>query len=200
MKKVSPYDAGTTFWYEMIKRIDGAISVSSITNPVIRAMQLTKYNLTEDEFEKIRAAALYEVYCFAAYSSYVAGSRLFVRLLGFDRASWVKFIEGIEKGMRAQVAALPNQEEENFISIEDAAVGSVIRYMQTFTKGDARANVAWILAMDKSTLRETFEEYEENLKEAVSIVTPNGDYPEGLMQWCPDAAAVYNYAVELAVK
>jgi hypothetical protein len=68
MKKVLPYDAGLTFWSEMIKKIDHSIYISSITNPVIRTMQLKKYNLTENDFKIIHATALYEVYCFAAYS------------------------------------------------------------------------------------------------------------------------------------
>lgn len=200
MKNVSNHEKGLSFWSEIIKKIDYAISVSAITNPVIRTMQLKKYNLTEDAFKKMRVAALTEIYCFAAYSSFVAGSRLFVKLLGFNRASWVEFIEGVEQGMRAQVSALPKQEEDFFMSAEDSAYRLVIQYMQTFTKGDAKANVAWILAMDKSTLKETFNEYEDNLKEAVSIVTPDGEYPSDLMQWCPDAATIYNYAAELAAK
>ncbi len=199
MKKVLPYDAGLTFWSEMIKKIDHSIYISSITNPVIRTMQLKKYNLTENDFKIIHATALYEVYCFAAYSSYVGGSKLFVKLLGFDRESWVKFIEGIEKGMRLQITAL-QKKEEWLLSMEDAAYRTVISYMQTFTKGDARANVAWLLAKDKSTLKETFREFEENIKESVSTVTPNGEYPADLMQWCPDAATIYNYAVELTAK
>lgn len=200
LRKLSPNETGKTFWSEMMRKIDNAIAVSAITNPVIHNMLLTRFNLTEENFKKIRDAALYEVYCFAAYCSYVAGSRLFVKLLGFDRSSWVEFIEGIEQGMRARVTALPNRAEEFCISAEEAAYRSVIRYMQVFTKGDARANVAWILSMDKSTLKETFREFEENLEGAVSIITPDGEYPEGLMHWCPDAAAIYNYAVELTAK
>lgn len=200
MKKISNHEKGLTFWSEMSKKIDHAISVSAISNPVIRTMQLRKYNLSEEDFEKIRTAALTEVYSFAAYCSYVAGSKFFVKLFGFDRGSWVEFIEGIEQGMRAKVAALPKAEEDGFMSAEDAAYRLVIQYMQTFTKGDARANVAWVLVTDRGTLKKTFEEFEENMEESVRILLPDGQYPSDLMQWCPDSAAIYNYAVELAAK
>ena len=200
MKKVSPYDAGVTFWSEMVNRIDSAIYVSAITDPIIRTMLLARHNLTQADFEQIYPTALYEVYCFAAYSSFVAGAKKFVKLLGFDRASWVEFIEGIEKGLRTQVSNLPKQEEEYLISIDEVAYSNVIQYMQTFTKGDAKANVAWILATNKGTLKETFKEYEEKLSYAVSVVAPDGEYPADFMQWCPDATTIYNFAVECAAK
>lgn len=199
MKKLSPYEQGNKLWSLMIKKLDDYMSHGILTNPSARLNLLSMYNITEEDYSRILSTAKYEVYCFAAYCAYVAGSKLFVKLIrGFDRQSWVEFIEGISEGMHEQIAALPNQEDDFILSPAEEADRVVIHYMQIFTKGDPRANIPWILALDKSTLKNSFEEFSENLEESVSMLTPNMEYPNSLMQWCPDAEYIYNCAAECA--
>jgi len=188
MKKLSPYEQGTIFWTGMVRRINNYMSKAILNEPVKKEVNVS-----------IRSAALYEVLCFAAYCAYVEGSRIFIKVIkGFDRKAWVQFTEAIDEGLRNHIAALPDQDAGSIISLPDAAKLSVIRYMQTFTKGNAQANIPWILTIDRSTLKQTFDDYIENLEDSVSVLMPDGEYPTELMRWCPDARFIYNCAVECA--
>ncbi|MEA4849619.1 MAG: hypothetical protein VB106_20510 [Clostridiaceae bacterium] len=201
MKKLPPYEQGTEFWSKMVNKLNDYMSREITEDPALHMKMLSSYNLTKEAYKSIRSAALYEVLCFAAYCSYVAGSKLFIRLImGFDRGAWAEFSKGISDSLRTHIAALPDQETDSILPLPEAANMSVIRYMQTFTKGDAGANIPLVLTADRSTLKETFLEFEDNLEENVSMLMPDGEYHENLIQWCPDAQFIYNCAVECAGK
>ena len=189
MKKLSPYEQGTNFWTEMVKKLNDYMSMAFLVNGIAR----------KEISNSMRSAALYEVLCFAAYCAYVEGSRIFIKLIkGFDRKEWAQFTQAIDEGLRNHIAALPDQSTDSIVSLPDAAKLSVIQYMQSFTKGDAKANIPFILTIDKSTLKQTFDDYKENLEDSVSVLMPDGEYPADLMSWCPDARFIYNCAVECA--
>ncbi len=187
MKKLSPHEQGTIFWTGMVKRINDYMYKVLLNEPAQRGVS------------SIRSAALYEVLCFAAFCSYIQGSRIFIKVLkGFDRKEWVQFTEAIDEGLRNHIAALPDQGADSTVSLPDAAKLSVIQYMQTFTNGNARANIPWILTIGVNTLMQTFDDYKENLEDSVSVLMPDGEYPAELMRWCPDAQFIYKCAVECA--
>ena len=201
MKKLSPFEQGNEFWSDLIAKLNEYMAQGVLTSPSIRREILASYNLTEAGFTAIQSAAKYEVLCFAAYCAQVAGSKRFIKLIrGFDRQSWLEFREGISDSMHAQVAILPKLEADVLLSSSEAADITVIHYLQTFTKGDPGANVPRILALDKSTLQETFAEFAENLEVSVRALTPTGEYPTRLLQWCPDAEYIYNCAAACADK
>jgi hypothetical protein len=193
MKKLSPYEQGTIFWTGMVRRINDHMLNDHMYKALLKEPEQRGVN------SSIRSAALYEVLCFAAYCSYIQGSRIFIKLLkGFDRKEWAQFTEAIDQGLRNHIAALPDQNTNSTVSPPDAAKLSVIQYMQTFTKGNARANIPWILTIDISALQQTFDDYKENLEDSVRVLMPDGEYPAELMRWCPDATFIYKYAVECA--
>ncbi len=189
MKKLSPYEQGTIFWTGMVRKINDYMSMALLVNRIPK----------KEISNSMRSAALFEVWCFAAYCAYVEGSKKFIRLIrGFDRKAWAQFTQAIDEGLRKDIAVLPEQSSDSIVSQPDAAKLSVIQYMQSFTKGDAKANIPFILTIDKSTLKQTFDDYKENLEDSVSVLMPDGEYPADLMSWCPDARFIYNCAVECA--
>ncbi len=188
MGKPSPYEQGTIFWTGMVRKINDYMSKAILNEPVKKEVS-----------DGIRSAALYEVLCFAAYCAYVEGSRIFIRLIrGFDKKAWAEFTEGIDEGLCTHIANLPDQSADSILSLPEAAKLTVIQYMQTFTKGNAQANIPLILTIDRSTLKETFDNFMESLEVSVSVLLPDGEYPAELMGWCPDARFIYNCAVECA--
>jgi hypothetical protein len=199
MKKLSPYERGNKFWSEMLKKLNEYMSHGIPTNPSVRMTAPSSNSLTEEDFVCIQSIAKFEVLCFAAYCAYVAGSKLFIKLIrGFDRQSWVEFCKGISDGMHAQIIALPQLKLDSFLPPAEEADMVLIRYMQIFTNGDARANIPWILTMDKSTLGKSFLEFSDSLKASVCMLSPNSQYPSMLMCWCPNAEYIYNCAVKCA--